>query len=83
MDVHSSSVGTPENVSEILSYRFVVDYPVELGREGTCTFCRLKIKGGYFKFQGKQLKTFSFVIANLQKERSSCFSVSQELIQYI
>lgn len=39
-------------------------------------------KAGCFKFQGKQLKTFSFIVASLQNERSPCLSVSQELFPY-
>ena len=79
----SFSMGIPEYVSEIFSCLFVVDYMLEYERKETRTFCSSQIKAGCFKFQSKQLKTFSFIIANLQNERSSCLSVSQELIQYI
>ena len=70
-------------MSEIFSCRFVVDYMLEYERKETCTFCSSQIKAGNFKFQSKQLKAFSFIIGNLQNERSSWLSVSQELIQYI
>ena len=76
-------MGIHEYVSEIFSCRFVVDHMLEYERKETCTFCSSPIKAGYFKFQGKQLKTFSFIISNLKNERCSCLSVSQELIQYI
>lgn len=78
--IDSLSTGTSDYVAEILSYRFVVDYMAEHVQERTWIFCRPKNKAGYFKPQGKQFKNFSFVIDNLQNERSPCLSVTHEFI---
>lgn len=52
-------------------------------REGTCPFSRPKRKAGYFKPQGKQLKTLSFIITNLQNESSPCLFVTHELVKNV